>query len=73
MEAATVESATAAESGATAHFEVTTATAESTTAIAESWTIGSGTAIGSTVADREMQSAWRLASRRVLGSSRSTL
>ena len=60
------ESATAAESGASA-------TAESTTAIAESWTIGSGTAIGSTVADREMQSAWRLASRRVLGSSRSTL
>ena len=40
------ESATAAESGATA-------TAESTTAIAESWTIGSGTAIGSTVADRD--------------------
>ena len=36
LEAATVESATAAESGATAHFEVTTATAESTIAIAES-------------------------------------
>ena len=48
-----VESVTAAESGATAHFEVTTATAESTTAIAESWTIASGTAIGSTVADSD--------------------
>jgi hypothetical protein len=54
-----VESATAAESGATATAEsptataAATATAESTTATAESWTIGSGTAIGSTVADRD--------------------